>query len=227
VIGSSFALPMGVEIEDAFHSILEERLSSRSRERAYEFINFSVAAYGPNQMLATLRHRALAYDPDVVLFTLTSLSVAPMLLAWDTPRDPPFPVWRNAPGPRSLLMRVVRLQLGPPPPQGSPELAYPVGALESGNVLTRLGEVSLETGVPVVLVRLAYDDVTATRVEREVEARARVAKLHYLDTRSAFRGTNQREFWVGRRDRHPNSRAHAIFADPIADFLYDEGLIAN
>jgi hypothetical protein len=76
VLGSSFALPAGVSIERAFHSLLEERLSGETR---YEFINFAVGMYHPRQSVAMLELRALDYDPDLILFTLTRLATPPLV----------------------------------------------------------------------------------------------------------------------------------------------------
>jgi len=75
VLGSSFSLPAGVAIEDAFHSLLEESLSEEFAPTRYEFINFAVGMYNPGQVLATLERRALAYDPDLILVTATRLSM--------------------------------------------------------------------------------------------------------------------------------------------------------
>ena len=74
VLGASFALPAGVAIEHAFHSLLEERLSEELAPTRYEFINFAVGMYNPVQVLAMLEQRALAYDPDLILVTATRLS---------------------------------------------------------------------------------------------------------------------------------------------------------
>ncbi len=51
------------------------------------------------------------------------------------------------------------------------------------------------------------------------------AGLHCLDTRHAFSGTEPREFWIYELDPHPDARAHAIFADVLARFLREKGLI--
>jgi hypothetical protein len=45
VLGDSFTLPSGVAIEDAYHSILEDRLNAGESATNYEFINFAVGAY--------------------------------------------------------------------------------------------------------------------------------------------------------------------------------------
>ena len=74
VLGSSFALAGGVEIEGAFYTLLEEQLSGESWPTRYEFINFAVGMYHPEQVLGMLELRALDYQPDLILFTTTSLS---------------------------------------------------------------------------------------------------------------------------------------------------------
>jgi hypothetical protein len=78
VLGSSFALPAGVAIEDAFHSLLEEWFADELAPKRCEFINFAVGMYNPRHVLAMLETRALAYEPDLILFTATKLSM-PML----------------------------------------------------------------------------------------------------------------------------------------------------
>jgi hypothetical protein len=49
--------------------------------------------------------------------------------------------------------------------------------------------------------------------------------MYYIDTRDGFRGTTPSDFWIHRLDRHPNARAHAIFADVIEEFLVRNDLI--
>ena len=84
VVGSSFALPTGVDIEQAFHTLLEDRFTERFKPVRYEFINFAVGMYNPRQVLATLELRALAYKPDLVLFTTTKPAI-PHLMKKDPP----------------------------------------------------------------------------------------------------------------------------------------------
>ena len=127
VVGSSFALPAGVAIEDAFHSRLEERFSRELAPLHVEFINFAVGMYNPEQVLAMLELRALAYQPDLVLMTVTRLSM-PWLV--DDPRsaegralrrlDPAaLPSFhRSYPALQSFLVRLALARLGrtPAPP---------------------------------------------------------------------------------------------------------------
>jgi len=121
VLGSSFALPSGVEIEDAFHSRLERELSSRPGGPQWEFINFAVGMYGPRQMLAMLETRALEYEPDLILITATTQSV-PLFLEPPAPeaklRPAPLPVFETTyPILQSFLVRLVEQRRSATPAQ--------------------------------------------------------------------------------------------------------------
>ena len=227
VLGSSFALPAGVEIEAAFHSLLEERLSRELAPTRYEFLNFAVGMYGPSQFLAMLRQRALAFDPDLVLISVSPLA-APRLLG-DWRYVPPRDVLRLVPsGPRSYLAKLVesRLKPGRPTLRDEPPTA-PSGVPEGQDVISKLGEVSRATGIPFVVVRLEFDPGEPSPVERVVERRVRGEGMFYVDTRAAFRGTNPGDFWIYELDPHPNRDAHAIFADVLEDFLRRHRLLGR
>jgi hypothetical protein len=134
VVGASFALPAGVAIEDAFHSLLETRLSQGQGGRSYEFLNFAVGMYNPEQVLATLELRALDYDPDLILFVTTRLS-EPLIL--DVPGSrlkkskkgevaPPV-FQKSYPILQSFLLRLLRFRLNV-----AVSAQAPVGILERG-----------------------------------------------------------------------------------------------
>jgi len=227
VLGSSFALPAGVEIEDAFHSLLEERFSREFAPTRYEFLNFAVGMYGPSQFLAMLRHRALAFDPDLVLLSLSPLAAPRLLSEWNY--VPPRDVLNLVPsGPRSYFAKLLesRLKLGPPTFRDAPQVV-PSGVPEGQDVIAKLGEISRETGIPFVVVRVEYDASDPSALEREVERRVRGEGMFYVDTRAAFQGTNPRDFWIYELDPHPNREAHAIFADVVAEFLRTHRLLGR
>ena len=223
VLGSSFALPAGVEIEDAFHSRLEERLGGNGAPR-YEFLNFAVGMYGPGQCLAMLQLRALAYAPDLVVLSVSPLAAPRLLGPWDA--VPPRDVLTLVPsGPRSYLARLVAARLGGaagPAADGAMPDA-PAGR----DVVSKLGDIARATGVPVVVLRLELDAREPPALERVVERRVRGEGLHYVDTRAAFRGTRPSDYWIYELDPHPNARAHAVFADVLEDYLRANRLLGR
>lgn len=221
VMGSSFSLPAGVEIEDAYHSLLEERLSAELAPTTYEFLNFSVGIHLPSQSLAMIRHRALRFDPDLILVSATSVSAPYFLRAWNR-RANPKAVDTVPGGIRSVFVAVVKGRLFGRAER--PPLQF-WGPPDAPTVVEKLGELSRETGIPVVVVRLAFDPTPSTARERVLERRVRENGMFYLDTRSAFRGMDPRQFWILELDPHPNREAHAIFADVLEDFLRRHELV--
>ena len=74
VIGDSYVEARHVALEDTFGKRLEKKLATCNRlsDREVEVLNFGVSGYGTAEELLTLRHRAWAYDPDLVLTTFFS-----------------------------------------------------------------------------------------------------------------------------------------------------------
>jgi hypothetical protein len=254
VVGSSFALPAGVAIERAFHTLLEERFSRELAPTRVEFINFAVGMYNPEQVLAMLELRALAYQPDLVLMTATRLSMPwlvhdPSSAAGRAVRrldpaalpsfGPAYPVLQ------SFLVRLALARLGqtpatyvgwlerlaialtspaPPPRRGAPAPGA-AGPPPVGSVIERLARIGREKQIPIALVLLEFEDRERLPIDGEVEAEARAQGISYLDTRDAFRGTRASDFWIYELDPHPNAKAHEVFAEVIATFLRSNGLL--
>ena len=84
-----------------------------------------------------------------------------------------------------------------------------------------------EVGVPIVVVRLEAESTLPTPSERTLQNQVWANQMYYVDTRSAFRGRNPRDYSISMLDRHPNEAAHAIFADVIDDFLRSSELLGN
>ena len=74
VLGDSYAEAMQVPMEAAFWRVLEPNLQAcpAFHARQIEVINFGVGGYGTAQEILTLRHRAWAYSPDLVLLAFLS-----------------------------------------------------------------------------------------------------------------------------------------------------------
>ncbi|MEK7254786.1 MAG: SGNH/GDSL hydrolase family protein [Bacteroidota bacterium] len=67
VIGDSFVFGDGVEIEETFHSIAEEKLNMLSDSINFEFLNFGLGGYDLLNYLGVIENKALAYKPDLIL----------------------------------------------------------------------------------------------------------------------------------------------------------------
>jgi hypothetical protein len=225
VLGSSFTVPAGVRIEEAFHTLMEEQLNEASDSLAYEFINFAIGAAHPRQVLSILQLRALAWEPDLILFGVTSMSMPFLVQArgqllaesgsWPLPPTNPFF--------ESYLLKLVRQRLqlddleipvfSPKPARGEP------------SILQALGSVSRRRGIPIAIVRLEFDADRDPGSEPLVIEAARREGLYFYDTRDRFEGVHAPSLWIHPLDPHPNARAHATFADAVTDFLHQNSLL--
>ncbi|HKI19314.1 MAG TPA: SGNH/GDSL hydrolase family protein [Isosphaeraceae bacterium] len=79
VLGSSMDMGWGVRYQDTYINQLQEWLDAHaarkglSPARRFEVLNFAVAAYSPMQRLETLRRKVLAFHPDLVIYSATTL----------------------------------------------------------------------------------------------------------------------------------------------------------
>ena len=74
LLGDSYAEALQVPVEQAFWSVMAEKLNQNSslEGRRVEVINFGVSGYGTAQELITLQERVWQYHPDVVLLAITT-----------------------------------------------------------------------------------------------------------------------------------------------------------
>ncbi len=79
VLGSSIDMGWGVGTEETYINLLEDWLNARAQRlglpRRFEVLNFAVAAYSPLQRLETFRRKAAEFDPDLVLYSATTLDI--------------------------------------------------------------------------------------------------------------------------------------------------------
>jgi len=71
LIGASYVMGSGVENDETFEALVERRLNAEQPfpdVTGYEVINFAVGGSSPLQRMAMVEHKALDYDPDVLLF---------------------------------------------------------------------------------------------------------------------------------------------------------------
>ena len=81
VLGASMDMGWGVRYQDTYANRLQEWLNTLAADpgspsaRRVEVLNFAVAAYSPLQRLETLRRKVLAFRPDLVIYSATTLDV--------------------------------------------------------------------------------------------------------------------------------------------------------
>jgi hypothetical protein len=81
VLGSSMDMGWGVPYQQTYINKLEQWLDRHAElqhlapGRRFEVLNFAVAAYSPMQRLEVLRRKVMAFEPDLVIYSATTLDL--------------------------------------------------------------------------------------------------------------------------------------------------------
>lgn len=232
VIGDSMTVPEGVEIEDAFHSVLERRATAESG-RSVEFVNFAVGGHQLPEYLAMIRHRALEWQPDLVVigFCVNDFwwDEAYAAAHFQKPYEPlptihPFFRWHVIDWIQELRDGWrFRPKPGPLPEWGPPEPNRAWMARE----LAEFGSVSAEARIPFVFVYLLTQSHGYVPLGNDVRAAVTAHGMHFVDPSVAFpEKADPARYFIYRADGHGNAAAQRIFADTLYDYL-TSGAIAG
>jgi hypothetical protein len=76
VLGDSFTEAFDVKLDEAWWSVMEDRLRSCNAlaGKQVEVINFGVAGYSTARELMTLRHHVWDYSPDMIVLNVTTIN---------------------------------------------------------------------------------------------------------------------------------------------------------
>jgi len=229
VIGDSFTMADGIEIEDVYHSIMEERLNAQGGARRYEFLNFGVAGYQLPQYVAVIEKRALAYHPDLVLVGFSTNDFvwfedqAKILFSKPyevKPVEHPFFQFHFG---RWVRTRLEALRSGPD--RGGELTLAPIFRTHVDQQLDAMGAIHRRTGVPFCVAFLNYYSAGLREVIAAVRAAAARNDLAFVDVSEVFPPAQSRRYFIYRDDGHPNVAAHRQFAGVLLGYLLGAGLI--
>jgi len=110
IVGDSFTFGEGVpRTEDTFSQVLEDRLNQQQKHSIVKVFNFGASAYSVKQMAATLQHRMLDIQPDLVVMAIIpgdfNLSRTPVIDAAGYLVDQRIAIFLDSPV-REILRRV-------------------------------------------------------------------------------------------------------------------------
>ena len=250
-VGDSFTMGSGVEHADLFHSRIEAAWREAQPGRSIECLNFGVAGYNLLAYAGVVRHKALAFEPDLVVVCLVANDFKE---PHQRPGRPPYE-------PRALdypFWRLHLLELLDGGPVGGTEaglLPWPAtraGAAEPGSAgrevarsrpaaqrggerarkagyvleqLRSMAEACAGRGAELALVYLCHEsDAGRAQLGQELADYAAALGIPYCDTQPLFAGEDPSELRIFPDDAHPNARANALFAAGIRAFLEERGL---
>jgi hypothetical protein len=224
VVGSSWTMATGVEAESTYHALLENMLQSQPRENI-EIINFGVEHYGLGEMIATTKHKALTYDPDMIIFAITATT--PSIL-WEDDH-PPFkrtdttpPFWQ------SYLLQSVMGLFGK---ETYKKYRRPQAATERGaysrqtqRSIDELAKLTQGKDIAVVILWLTYREAHLSevimRISGELAGNYGFTFMS-INLEAEARIHNVKDKVITAKDTHPNETGHKLIADRIYKELWE------
>jgi hypothetical protein len=224
-LGSSMDMGWGVKLQDTYINRFQEWLNEHaerqglSSQRRFEVLNFAVAAYSPLQRLDTLKRKVLPFQPDLVIYSATTLDIRLMEIhLCDLFRkrvDLKYEFLRDLVAMAGVCADDTRLdQEGEMPNKG--RLKNKLRPYYWGLYDTTLGALSAECrtrDVPlwmVIIPRVGKADAPVARAEPVARLKAVAAHngLPVLDLTSSFDHFEAAQLEIAAWDDHPNAKGH-------------------
>ena len=239
VLGASMDMGWGVRYQDTYVNRLQEwlnaqpRASQPVRPRRYEVLNFAVAAYSPLQRLEALRRKVLAFRPDLVIYSATTLDVRLMEIhlcdMLENGVDLKYDFVREALDRAGVVaddVRVGRDKLL----AHKPRLKQKLKSSYWGLYDRILGDLSAEcrsAGLPLAMVIIPrVGSADAPGIRAEPVARLKALAAHHaittFDLSDAFDRDDPTTLEIAAWDDHPNAMGHQRLFEALA-----RGLVAD
>lgn len=217
LLGTSHTLGSGVDNDEVFEHLLEQRLNSSAVTAGtrFEVLNFAMVAYSALQQLYLLEQKVRRFEPDVVIyftledderFILRHLSLA-IRRSITIPYPPVEAVVQNLSLDTRSSDEEIRRKLAPYAPKMQ---AWAERRL--ADQIRKMGADPVNVFLPKVQSR--PDHATVEMRQHVTQA----AGFRTLDLRDAYDGYSQEALQIRPWDNHPNALAHSL----IADRLYRE-----
>jgi hypothetical protein len=229
VVGDSLTMPAGVDIEDAYHSILEEELNTSCPTKNYEFINFAVGGYYLSQYWAVIRKKVMDWDPDIILIGFCEYN------DFEIPPDKLFDgTYKVKTKFNSFFFQSFAIRGLKQFFKNLWEKDIEKNKRTDGNsdfteqqgdymrrVFSMIGAFGAEKKIPIVVANLG---ITPNQ-HSELDSIVKNSGLYYVDPTSSFVGTKISEYSIFPTDNHPNSKANLVFAKVIKEYLEKKKLL--
>jgi len=224
LLGSSWTMPASVDPETAYQFVLEEQLNARSTGVSYEVINFGVEQYGLGEIIGTLEHRVLAFEPDMVILATTPFTA---MVKWFDRQTSFQPQADSAPIFESMVLLQLGITKSPAQNNVMPDAInnqYPGWqALYNSQLpaaLYRAKKFCDANDIDFVFMYLWWKPLVA---QQEARIKDVVEKLQIpmVDPSRAL-DDGVTIYKVSEADRHPNSAAHAVIAEEMMKYLENQ-----
>jgi hypothetical protein len=222
VVGSSWTMATGVESENNYHTLLEERFRGRPGNKI-EIINFAVEFYGFGEIISTIENKVLAYNPDMIILATTAITPG---ILWEQHKEPFTASDTTSPFLQSYLLSSVLGQLGKSAykirrrPVVDPVRGAYIRQIE--RCLKEFQTLISNKNINGMVIWLTYDLADETIIKTTAKhAETNDLKFLSINLKTEARKKNISDGLIVSQDTHPNETGHRL----IAERLYDEILI--
>jgi hypothetical protein len=223
VLGDSMTLPAGVEIEDAYHSRLEELSNEVSGGDRVEVLNFGVGGYQLKQYFAVLKHKAMKFSPDLVFIGFCGWNDH-IIFPNAQVKFPYTPAPKEATFFNSYSMALyqhIQRQWGTNNTLSASKYSRRQTQYMQ-KVFKEIEQITAKDGIPVVVGFLSTQPTDTIALKAIVEKQS---NMRFLNLSEPFDPDQANSYSIYLLDAHPNDVANGIFAKQIFDYLYKEKLI--
>ena len=233
LLGSSMDMGWGVGTDETYENQLEDWLNlhaaKRGIPRRFEVVNFAMAAYSPLHRVESFRRKALAYKPDLVLYSATMLDTR--LLEINLRNlvieriAPPYDFLRSAMNEMDIRSSDRKADKDVLKAKIRPHLDE-INSAAIENLKVRCQS----EGIPLAMLlvpRVGESDSPENRAAgvAKFTAVAKSLDLPLLDLSATFDDRDPASIEIAAWDDHPNSRGHELLFHALARRLVDdEGL---
>lgn len=237
LLGSSIDMGWGVRTEETYENRLEDWLNHYANThglgRRFEVLNFACAAYGPAQRLETYRRKAAAFDPDLVLYSVTMLdprlSQIHLCEVLQHRADPTYDFIRQALDRAGLSEDDLQVDASGQlrnKARVKDKLAPVIWSLGDGALGTLASDCRAAGSRVVCLIvpRASLSDTPEGRAAGVARHRAIASRhaVHVIDLSPSFDEEDLGDVELAPWDDHPNAAGHRLLFLSLAQALLDD-----
>lgn len=219
VIGDSFTMGSGVNLEDVYHSIIEDKLNQGATGIKYELLNFGVSGYNLLSYLGNIEHKVAAYEPDFIIigFCANNDFILPKETQITGEFVPKVPKTRTSNFFTSYLKEIIQDTYWPKAP--SKAIRQGLGEEQEvfiQEIFSQFQAYSDANQIPFFINYLSIikDNGNADIIKKIAQQN----NLYFVDAYDQLDLHHLDKYRVHRLDQHPNRAANELFANALLVF---------
>jgi len=221
VLGSSYAVGSGVDVEETFPSLLEQYLNEENLNEqytAYEVLNFALGDESVLRRLTTLSLKAIEFQPHAILDMGTTNEISQAI------QNLRETIQSQLPNLEPYLEEIIgRAKIKPDMSAEEIERRLkPFGEELVRWAYQHMAEISRQHGIKLICFVLPLTDESDSAYRKSYKRLSRIARevgIIVVDLSSVYGDLNKRDsLKLSPWDWHPNAKGHAM----IGNRLYEE-----